>query len=175
MSDAPAVESGNLQWPRRGGGQKVVDRTTLHTGKIQRAHAVLPVLEEPHVSNDDDQVIKEPMADIVLTDTLDGDDDAIQDGDRGDERPNDQRVGSGSGLAMKAAGYRGPRGGASRVETASLSLLIARHCGDGGTQDAVVVRGVGRASDATPARAWLRRFRRRVPVRRSRARPGGRR
>lgn len=35
----------------------------------------------------------------VLTDTLDGDDDAIQDGDRGDERPNDQRVGG--GLAMK--------------------------------------------------------------------------
>jgi hypothetical protein len=34
---------------------------------------------------------------IVLTDTLDGDDDAFVDGDRGDERPNDQRVGSGNG------------------------------------------------------------------------------
>ncbi len=33
----------------------------------------------------------------LLTDTLDGDDDAIVDGDRVDERPNDQRVESGNG------------------------------------------------------------------------------
>jgi hypothetical protein len=41
----------------------------------------------------------------VLTDTLDGDDGAIVDGDVGDVRPNDQRVlVVGERLAMKAAG-----------------------------------------------------------------------
>src|SRR5437660_12552856 len=68
---------------------------------------------------------------------------------------------------------RGARGGVSRVETASLSLLIARHEGGGGMQDVVVGASLaGRAM--RPTRAWLRRFRRRVPARRSRARPGGR-
>jgi len=33
------------------------------------------------------------VLDGVLTDTLDGDDDAIVDDDRGGERPNDRRVG----------------------------------------------------------------------------------
>ena len=59
---------------------------------------------------------------------------------------------------------RGARGGASRVETASLSLLIARHEGGGGMRDAVVARGVaGRAM--RPTRAWLRRVRRGVTAR----------
>ena len=59
----------------------------------------------------------------VLTDTQDGYDGAIEDGDLGDERPNDQRgcrLVSGT-AAMKAAGS-GARGCASRVETASLPL-----------------------------------------------------
>jgi hypothetical protein len=46
----------------------------------------------------------------LLTDTLDGDDGAIGDGDRGDERPNDQRGGggAGNGLAMKSGGVGKP-------------------------------------------------------------------
>jgi hypothetical protein len=46
---------------------------------------------------------------LLLTDTLDGDDGVILDGDRGDERPNDQRVGSGNGWHRRGQGRGGPR------------------------------------------------------------------
>jgi hypothetical protein len=39
--------------------------------------------------------------DPVLTDTLDGDDGAIEDGDVGGERPNDQRGGGGIGNGVR--------------------------------------------------------------------------
>jgi hypothetical protein len=61
------------------------------------------------------------------------------------------------GLLAITGGNEGGRvggacGGASRVETASLSLLIARHEGGGGMQDAVAAAGSRRASDATQSR-----------------------
>src|SRR5208283_3444704 len=74
----------------------------------------------------------------VLTDTLDGDGGVIEDGDLWGERPNDQR-GRGSGRATKATGS-GRRGCASRVETASLSLVIARPRGLVWAREAVLER-----------------------------------
>lgn len=41
-----------------------MNRTTLHAGNLQRAHAMLPVLEERPVSGDDDRVIEEPHGDL---------------------------------------------------------------------------------------------------------------
>jgi hypothetical protein len=71
---------------------------------------------------------------LLLTDTLDGDDGAIEDGDRVGERPNDQRgaVASGNGgdEGDDEGGGVGACGCASRVETALLPLVIARR--DGG-------------------------------------------
>jgi hypothetical protein len=77
----------------------------------------------------------------VLTDTQDGDDGVIQDGDRGGERPNDQRVvGEVGTAAMKAAGF-----GSAVMRRAlrpgfALWLVIGRHEAGGGLQGAVAVR-----------------------------------
>ena len=64
---------------------------------------------------------------LVLTDRLDGDDGAIEDGDVGDERPNNQRVseaGPRTGTAAaRGSRLRGASGCASRVETASLPAV----------------------------------------------------
>jgi hypothetical protein len=44
------------------------------------------------------------IGDLVLTDTLVGDDGAIEDGDVGSERPNDQRGAGGVGTACDEGG-----------------------------------------------------------------------
>jgi hypothetical protein len=94
--------------------------------------------------------------DEVLTDTLDGDGAAIDDGDVGDERPNDRRVLVGRGrLAME-----GGRAGSVRLVrrafvTASLSLLIARHGGGGGSREGVVPRAwSGERCDPLARSCW---------------------
>ena len=66
---------------------------------------------------------------------------------RGLRGPERQRL-----LAMEAAGFGGPRGCASRVETASLSLVIARHGGVVEVRETCPVRERGWASDATHSR-----------------------
>jgi hypothetical protein len=84
----------------------------------------------------------------VLTDTLDGDGGVIEDGDRGGERPNDQRgVGRGrERLALRAAGS-GACGLRRAFVTASLSPLIARDERGRGSRGALMGER-GRASDA---------------------------
>jgi hypothetical protein len=47
---------------------------------------------------------------VVLTDTLNGDDGAIEDGDRGGERPNDQRGAGGVGNGGDEGGRVGACG-----------------------------------------------------------------
>ncbi len=74
-----------------------------------------------------------------MTDTLDGDDGAIQGGDLGGERPNDQRgpngfASKGDRVAERAVVRRALRPGFA------LSLLIARHEGGGGAQGAGAAR-----------------------------------
>jgi hypothetical protein len=71
-------------------------------------------------------------------------------------RPNDQRGGGlrRERLAMKAAGSGGC-GCASRVETASLSLLIARHGGGCGSRGVAGRRERGGWRAMRPTRAWL--------------------
>jgi hypothetical protein len=95
-------------------------------------------------------------ANPLLTDTLDGDGAAIDDGDVGDERPNDRRVLVGRGrLAME-----GGRAGSVRLVrrafvTASLSLLIARHGGGGGSREGVVPRAwSGERCDPLARSCW---------------------
>ncbi len=63
------------------------------------------------------------MRDKLLTDTLDGDDGAIEDGDLGDKRPNDQRVFSVRSEA-KRPGRR--NGGRRRRRVGGVSLCVAR-------------------------------------------------
>jgi hypothetical protein len=71
-----------------------------------------------------------------------------------------------SKAAMKGDAGQGGAGGASRVETASLLLLIARRVGGGGSRD-VPVAGACWASDATHSRVVVagRGARRRRPGR----------
>ena len=78
------------------GRQARFTQAQAEQASVRLAYVQHPFPAQGHTT-DTTHLLVAQHATQVLTDTLDGDGDAIVVGDRGVERPNDQRVGSGNG------------------------------------------------------------------------------